>query len=140
MKFPGRKFFLAGPSDSDPIYDPRTMPHFTFLLIYQFPVLENELLVGRTKFVISEEPALTDIAQEFSKCLLKEWTPCSSMGVYGPLTRIPQIPLCVSLRQFYIYLKVLHSSWVIRTNGLFCCNSTQNLSSWFFSTYWTKFL
>lgn len=72
MKFPGRKFFLAGPSDSDPIYDPRTMPHFTFLLIYQFPVLENELLVGRTKFAISEEPALTDIAQEFSKCLLKE--------------------------------------------------------------------
>ena len=45
---------------------------FSCLLVCQFPMLEKELLEGRTEFVISEEPALTESEQEFTKCLLME--------------------------------------------------------------------
>lgn len=45
---------------------------FSFLLMCQFPLLENELPEGWTDFVVSEEPGLTRTEQELSKRFSKE--------------------------------------------------------------------
>lgn len=108
---------------------------FSCLLVCQFPMLEKELLEGRTGFFIAEEPALTGSKQEFTKRLLIEWTPSSNVCVRGPLTRIPT-PTSTCLSKAIIHLcessPCQHRCWVSRTDGFFHCNSTQSLSSWFF--------